>query len=145
MSARTHSPLGTLRGNFVMLRADTLRLLLPQAEVGGAQYLDPATTAQGHDEGGRILALSSQMKLLAERPPQRFVVATLEQGGEGRRWCWDELRVLIDVELRPRALPAVLVASDTPVEHYVEHEGHIAFLCSAHRVNAYALADGSPA
>ena len=29
-----------LRGNFVLLRADGLQLLLPQQEVGAAQYLD---------------------------------------------------------------------------------------------------------
>ena len=31
-----------LRGNFVLLRADTLRLLLPQHEVGAAEYIEGA-------------------------------------------------------------------------------------------------------
>jgi hypothetical protein len=127
-------PPGILRGNFVLLRAGTLRLLLPQEGVGAAEYLDV-------DDADRPLAaLSAQMGLLARRPPERFIVTSLNDGGAGLGWCWDELQVLIDVELQPHPLPASLLTRATPVSHYVEHEGELAYLCSAQGLSRFALA-----
>jgi hypothetical protein len=141
-----------LRGNFVLLRADTLRLLLPQEEVGAAEYLEarPESTgepgllrlATDHDERG-FAALSAQMTLLPQCPAERFVVAALGDGSDGLGWCWDDLKVLIDIELQPQPIPAVLVAPDAPVDHYAEHAGELAFLCSARRLTEFALASRS--
>ena len=142
--------LAPLRGNFVMLRAGDLRLLLPQAEVGAAGYLDTRPVpgdAPGFlrsiapDDDRCFAALSAQMTLLPQCPPERFVVANI--GDSGVAWCWDELRVLIDVQLQPHALPAVLVAPHTPVRQYAEHDGEIAFLCEAGKLAGFALANGS--
>ena len=160
----THQAPMSLRGNFVLLRADTLRLLLPQSQVGHAAYLDgrPRPTGKpglmrlgqhegergGEGDGGglrRFAALSADMTLLAECPANRFVVASLGEGNESNEslaWCWDELQVLIDVELHPRTLPSVLVAPHTPVEGYVEHAGELAYLCDGNRVAEFALASG---
>lgn len=137
-----------LRGNFVMLRAETLRLLLPQTEVGAAEYLEirPEPTAEpGHlalpDEAAarRFVAMSAQMTLLPHCPADRFVVAAIGDSCNSPGWCWDELQVLIDVELQPQPLPAVLLAAETPVDGYAEHSGEIAYLCSARRLAEFAL------
>jgi hypothetical protein len=122
----------TLRGNFVLLRAGRLRLLLPQQDVGAAEYLDTETAERS------LVALSARMTLLPERPPERFVVAPLNDGSE-LGWCWDELQVLIDIELKPQPLPPSLLTRQTPVSHYVEHEGELAYLCSAQRLSEFAL------
>jgi hypothetical protein len=127
---------GKLRGNFVLLRAGALRLLLPQDGVGAAEYLDGDATDRP------LAALSAQMTLLAERPPGRFIVAPLNDGSE-LGWCWDELQVLIGIELEPRALPASLLTPQTPVSHYVEYEGALAYLCDAQRVSRFALTAGA--
>jgi hypothetical protein len=140
-----------LRGNFVLLRADTLRLLLPQNEVGAAEYLDSALfepgaygVLSGPAQQGRrrLVALSAQMTLLAERPADRFVVTPWGDNTAENElgWCWNEVRVLIDIELQPQRLPAVLAAPNTPVDYYADYGGEIAYLCSARRVSAYALA-----
>jgi hypothetical protein len=126
----------TLRGNFVLLRAGVLRLLVPQAEVGAAEYLDRT------EEKRSLVALSPRMTLLPECPPERFVAAPLQDGGE-LGWCWDELQVLIDVELQPQPLPPSLLTHSTPVSHYVEHEGELAYLCSARSLSQFALASGT--
>lgn len=140
-----------LRGNYVLLVADSLALLLPQHEVGAADYLDGAleTTEQagllklaGAEDTRRFAALSKRMKLLPQCPPERFVVTRLHTEAGEIGWCWNELRVLIGVELQLHTLPAVLRAADTPVSQYVEFDGKLAYLCSAKQMSAFALAAG---
>ena len=141
----------SLRGNFVLLRADSLRLVFPQNEVGAAEYLESTlVAAEGHgilsnpagDGSRRFAALSAQMTLLPACPADRFVVTPLggDKADHELGWCWNEVRVLIDVELQPQRLPAVLLDPNTPVDHYVSYGGEIAYMCSARRLSAYALA-----
>ena len=122
----------------MLLRAGSLRLVLAQSEVGAAQYLDARA-----DTGDRTYAaLSEHMTMLPERPAERFVVTTLgDDEGSDLGWCWDELRVLIDVELQARPLPPVLLAPHTPVNCYVELAGgELAYVCDARSVAKFALA-----
>jgi hypothetical protein len=145
-------PRTALRGNYVLLSADTLRLLVPQNEVGAAEYLE--TLLESADEPGllrrpgaentrRFAALSAKMTLLPRCPANRFIVTSLGLEDDELGWCWNELKVLIDVKLWPQPLPAVLRAPYTPVEQYVELAGEIAYLCSARRLRAFALSSGS--
>ena len=76
-----------MRGNFVMLRADTLRLLLPQQDVSSTEYIDrmPSGTAAAgifsHSEADsaarNVVALSDQMHALATFPGDRFLLTRL--------------------------------------------------------------------
>jgi hypothetical protein len=97
-----------MKGNYVMLRAGTLRLVLPQDEVGAAHHLDETA----REDNGRFIAVD-----LA-----------------GTTRCWDEMRVLIGLDLQPVELPAALRAADSPVASYIELDGEPAFLCSADAV-----------
>ncbi len=137
-----------LRGNFVLLRADALRLLLPQHEVGGAEYLDARPQCDSRDgvfevaQGSgtrRVAALSQQMTLLPQFPADRFMVTMLGSAGNGIVWAWNEVKVLSDANLQPRSLPPVLCAPDMPLGEYVEDGEGIAFLCSAQRLDELAL------
>ncbi len=137
----------TLRGDYVLLTADTLHLLLPRHEVGAAEYLEARLDAgeepgllRSQGGGTRVFAaLSAEMTLLPHCPPERFLVATLGERGDDLGWCWNELKILIGVELRPQPLPPVLLAPETPVSQYVEVDGKLAYLCSADRVRSFAL------
>ena len=142
-------PGAILRGNYVLLTADTLNLLLPQREVGAAEYLEGALEAgeepgllklKGTESPHRFAALSAQMTLLPQCPPERFLVAKLGNGEDGLGWCWNELKILIGVELQLLPLPAVLLTPNPPVDQYVEFEGKLAYLCSARQLSAFALA-----
>ena len=142
-----HDIQAPVRGNFVYLRADELRLVLAQDQVGAAEYLDarPQPSAQpgmlrlpGDEEGRVFAALSPRMGLLPRLPEERFVVTTLA-GNDDVAWCWSELQVLIDVELRPHALPRVLAAPGMPMSAWVEHAGEMAFLCDARRLQEYVM------
>jgi hypothetical protein len=135
------------RSNFVLLRAGTLRLLLPQEEVGTAAYLDPRPVAgiapgllQSPDVGDArtFIALSPRMGLLSQCPPDRFICAPLTTD-ETAAWCWSELRVLIDVALQWQELPAVLLGRNSPLSRFVLLDDAPAFACSADALVAYAL------
>jgi hypothetical protein len=129
-----------MRGNYVMLRAGDLRLVLPQEDVGAAHYLDGET---GENAAPGYEALSADMKPMHMRPRESFIACELHGGPEGIAWCWDDLRVLIDVELVPVPLPQVLRGTGSPVQAYVELDGEPAFLGNAADVCRYALASGA--
>jgi hypothetical protein len=134
------------RGNFVLLRADALWLLLPQHEVGAVEYLEappepnsakPGLHLQRRADGLRQLAaLSSRMTLLDAFPADRMLVTAL--AGTPIVWCWSEVKVLIDAGVQPRSIPRVLHAPDMPMHEFVEHDAGLAFVCSAQALCAYA-------
>ena len=154
-ASSSSQPNTTLHGNYVLLRADTLRLLLPQHEVGALEYLEsvPASgdvpglflsTGKGEMPDRRFVALSAQMSLLTSFPAQRFVYTTLGDSEDDLlSWCWDEVQVLPELELSPQTLPAVLRAPQTPVVRFAEYKDEIVFLCSARQLRSYALGLGS--
>lgn len=141
------TPPEPLHGNFVLLRADTLRLLLPQQDVGVIEHLDapplpdlanPGLPSQSVCGATRqVAALSSRLTLLGAIPPERKIVTALS--GTPIVWCWNEVRVLIDARMQPRPIPRVLYAQDMPVQDFVELGPDIAFVCSAQRLCRYAL------
>lgn len=150
-SAPTSQPPPTLHGNYVLLRAGGLRLLLPQHEVGALEYLAsvpiPADipglfrlTDADDMQDRRFIAVSPQMKLLTSFPKERFVYTTLgDEEHDLLGWCWDEVRILPELEITPQALPAVLRAPQTPVSRFAEHGDEFLFLCSARQLRNYAL------
>lgn len=144
----TVQPSTAARGNYVLLTADTLHLLLPQDEVGAAEYLEGELEAceepgllrlRGTESPRRFAALSTQMTLLPQCPPGRFLITPLGDGTDNLGWCWNELKILIDAKLPIHPIPAVLLTPATPVDRYVEVEGKFAYLCSARQLKSFAL------
>lgn len=140
---------GTRRGNFVVLRAGGLRLLLPHEDVGAAEYLGeaPAGPAPGgifelelQGERRAVVALSEQLRPLERFPAGRFVLARLD-GGE-LSFAWDEVRVLIDAALEPRPLPAAMRNARGPVDGYVQFGGELLLCATAASMLAYASGAG---
>jgi hypothetical protein len=127
----------TLTGDFVLLRAGSLRLVLPQADVGAAAYLD------GDADASTCIALSDEGTPLARRPAGRFIAVSLRGGDPAVRWCWDEMRVLIASSMRSHAVPDVLLADDALADRYVELDGEVVFVTDATRLTAHALATGA--
>lgn len=139
-----------LRGNFVLLRADTLRLVLPQDDVKSTDYLQQrpvefdAETGLLHipeaADGAVYAAVSPEMRLLHACPEDRFVSTSLQ--GLEVRWCWSEVRVLINTELHPEPLPPVLLAPLSPLREIVAIGDEWAFMCTADILQQFALAQG---
>ena len=133
-----------MRGDFVLLRADSLRLLIPQRDVSSTEYIDqiPVATAEPGvfslgDKPGRaqaVLALSAQMDLLATFPPDRFVLTCFTGSLQGTALAWSEVRVLIDTELEFHALPAVMQGKRALIDAYAEIDSELAFCTTAPRM-----------
>jgi hypothetical protein len=137
------------RGNFVVLRAGTLRLLLPHEDVGAAEYLGeaPAGPAQAGifefevlGERRAVVALSEQLRPLERFPAGRFVLARLH-GGEAS-FAWDEVRVLIDAAVDPRPLPPAMRSAGGPIDGYVQLGAELLLCTNAPRLLAYAAGAG---
>jgi hypothetical protein len=130
-----------VRGNFVLLVADSLRLLLPQEDVvaleriGSNQFPDSASglfayrPSDQSEHTGHIVALSEQMLPLRVFPRERFLLSRLVSGAHDFFLAWNEVRVLIDIELKPQPLPAVMQVAGAPIEAYVALDGEW-MLCS---------------
>lgn len=138
-----------IRGNFVVLRADSLRLLLPQADVRSTEYIEgaPCASAVGGvftpvddaDSTQTVFALSEEMVPLAEFPAGRFLRTKLATEAEEVSFAWDEVRVLIDAEFEQRPLPSVMRVSDALVDSYVDLDGDLVFCMSADRLISRAV------
>ena len=140
-----------LQGNFVVLRADALRLLLPQQEVGAADYVDSAPVPSGEagvffcgeaDARRSVVALSDRMQPLAEFPAGRFLVTSLRTPELELSFAWDEVRVLIGVRLEQHPLPPAMRLPGTPIHGYVEHAGELLLCSTAEQVLACAAGGG---
>lgn len=137
------------RGNFVVLRAGALRLLLPHEDVGAAEHMGeaPVGTAQAGvfelevpGERRAVVALSEQLRPLERFPAGRFVLARLH-GGEA--WfAWDEVRVLIEAAVEPCRLPPAMRSPGGPIDGYVQLGGELLLCATASRVLAYAAGAG---
>jgi hypothetical protein len=138
-----------MRGNFVLLRADSLRLLLPQADINSTEYIDsaPVGTAEAgifsyseaDNAARKVVALSDQMYALAKFPADRFLLTQLAKDGQVLSFAWNEVRVLIDAEVEQHSLPAVMQGPDALVDSYLELDGELVFCMSAQRLVSYAM------
>jgi hypothetical protein len=139
-----------MRGNFVLLRADSLRVLLPQQDLSSTEYIDsaPSDTSEpcifSYSEAGseprKVVAVSGQMQPLERFPGDRFLLTQLVDEEHTLSFAWNEMRVLIDVELEQHALPAVMQGSGALIDSYVELDGELVFCMSAQRMISQALA-----
>jgi hypothetical protein len=154
------------RGNFVLLVADSLRLLLPQEDVvalerigsnlfpNSASGLFPyrpsehvGQSAQAGHIGqvvpdGQIVALSERLRPLSVFPRERFLLCQLVGARQNLFLAWNEVRVLIDVELKPQPLPAVMQMPGAPIDAYVEQAGEVVLCSTAAQLLAYNRVTG---
>lgn len=129
-----------LGGHHVMLRAGSLRLLLPQRDVGPARTLEAQPRAGARPgwfidgdpgaPGGEqtVAALSPRLERLPSFPSGRFVLVQFAHDPAHVWYAWDEVRVLIDVNLAAHELPPVMRRPGAPVEGFVALGEALAFL-----------------
>ena len=136
-----------IRGNYVLLRADGLRLVLPQRDIRSTDYMmsrpvrmdgeNGLLHVPGSTDAAVYVAVSAGMQLLEECPADRFISTVLQ--GLDVHWCWSDVRVLLNAELHPLPLPVSLIAPGTPVREVVAVGGEWAYLCSAEILQQFAL------
>jgi hypothetical protein len=136
------------RGDFVMLRADSLRLLLPQHDVNVSEYLEQAPTptdnpglfsfAEVTGKPQLVAALSDQMQMMTTFPSGRFLLTRLS-GNPELLLAWTEMRVMIDAALEFHPIPQIVRGGGALIDAYVEmDDGELAFCTTADRVLAEA-------
>jgi hypothetical protein len=136
-----------IRGNYVLLRADGLRLVLPQRDIRSTDYMmsrpvrmdgeNGLLHVPGSTDAAVYVAVSAGMQLLEECPADRFISTVLQ--GLDVHWCWSDVRVLLNAELLPLPLPVSLIAPGTPVREVVAVGGEWAYMCSAETLQQFAL------
>ena len=136
-----------IRGNYVLLRADVLRLVLPQRDIRSTDYMmsrpvrmdgeNGLLHVPGSTDAAVYVAVSAGMQLLEECPADRFISTVLQ--GLDVHWCWSDVRVLLNAELHPLPLPVSLIAPGTPVREVVAVGGEWAYMCSAETLQQFAL------
>ena len=136
-----------IRGNYVLLRADGLRLVLPQRDIRSTDYMmsrpvrmdgeNGLLHVPGSTDAAVYVAVSAGMQLLEECPADRFISTVLQ--GLDVHWCWSDVRVLLNAELLPLPLPVSLIAPGTPVREVVAVGGEWAYMCSAEILQQFAL------
>jgi hypothetical protein len=140
-----------VRGNFVLLVADSRRLLLPQEDVaaleriGSNLFPDSASGVfpyRQSEQVGQIVALSEQLLPLRVFPRERFLLSRLISAEHDFFLAWNEVRVLIDVELQPQPLPAVMQVPGAPIEAYVELNGALVLCSTAAKLLAFNRVTG---
>lgn len=139
-----------MRGDYVLLRADSLRLLMPQRDLSGTEYREqlptatavPGIFALADAQGGhqQVLALSEQLRPLNHFPQDRVLLTRFAAAGQGSALAWNEVRVLIDTELEFHALPEVMQGRDGMIDAYVEIDHELAFCTTAQRLLPEVLA-----
>ncbi|MGE4243558.1 hypothetical protein [Ramlibacter sp.] len=141
----------TLSGHHVLMRAGTLRLLLPQASVGAAEYRESEPNPTAHPrifempagEGLRnVIFPSSRLRALDRVDSPRFVLTQLRVTGADDLWfAWDEVRVFINAAFEAHDLPPALLGSEElPATRYCELDDELVLCADASAVVAYLFA-----
>lgn len=140
---------------WMLLRADTLRLLLPVEEVGPAEQLGEMPLPTGEPglfevpgdatTGGAMrfaAALSAHMQPVADMPSDRFIVTPFP-AQPGVVLAWNEARLLPTAAVRLQSLPEAMCAPESPLAQFAEIEGEVVFTASAERLLGYAFGAAS--
>lgn len=88
-------------------------------------------------EDEHYIALSSRLELMDYCPKQRFILTTFV--GSEWQWCWDDVNVLLDVQLDIEPLPMRLSTSYTPILGLVMMDDAPVFYTTAERIFKYVL------
>ncbi len=136
---------GEYRGDFVFLRAGSLRLLMTQNEAATAVHLDslPEPTdffgffsVPGDVEGRCFVAISEKMELLDRCPKERYMATPLPVEGGILYWCWDEVRVILDREIAVSSLPTAIVTPRSPLRLFTEMDKMPVYICGGEQLNS---------
>jgi hypothetical protein len=142
--------LPAIRGNFVLLYADSLRLLVPQEDVGAAEYVDhtllstqdPGVFCHGEGENERfVVALSDRMHVLPAIPANRFILTRVAARQRKLAFAWNEVHVLIDRQLEPLALPPAMRVEGAPIQQYIVHDGELVLCTTAQRIVSFVFGE----
>lgn len=126
-----------IKGDYVLVRADALRLLFPLAEVVNTSYLEAGRYSLNSTEDLQALddpnakpvymAISAKMELLPEISDKRFIMTRFVDANIF--WCWNEMVILTDLNLPIQSIPANFLQAHTPLKDIVMIDDKPVFVC----------------
>jgi hypothetical protein len=143
----------SIAGNFVLVRADTLSLLMPLGGIGTTGHLDkepeatelPGLFAVGdEDQRQFVVAPSGRLRPLAHYPDERFVVTPMAFDGRDLLVAWSEMKVLIAARFDVHPLPPAACNFRSPIDGYVRVSGHPVFHTDPKRLLAFIFSGAGP-
>ena len=135
----------------MLLRADNLRLLVPQTDIDTTEHLGsrpipsgmPGVLAVPGKDDACFIVLSDTFQLLESCPEDRYITTKfVTDDGMESYWCWTEVRVLMDYAPQPHEVPEVLLYAGSPLHQYVVMDEQPVFLCSAQILQDLVLRTG---
>jgi len=145
--------MGSIAGNFLLVRADTLSLLLPLDGIGAAGYLEEEPTATelpglfttgDADQSRFVIAPSGRLRPLAHYPAARFVVTPVEFEGKEILVAWSEMKVLIAARFDVHELPPAATSHGSPGRGYVRIAGRPVFHMDPQRLLGFMFSGAGP-
>lgn len=149
---------GVLSGNYVLLMVGDLQMLVPQTDVVHTGYLPTKTSSNDLSGAGALGALGalglsaglveqperaddvmriavSEELLLEPTVPEDCFVYTVHADAPEVHWCWNDVRVLIDLNGVVAPLPKVMLSPNTPLMAIATlPDGSYALCTRAHRL-----------
>lgn len=135
-----------VKGDFVFLRADGLKLLFPLDDVAHTAYLGKETntpigsshlvmdTAKENDITND-LAISETLQLLPELPKDRFILVQMK--GIDVRLCWSEMSIMTNRQLTVEWIPLQFLQEGAPLRALVMIDEQPVFFCDTAVFLAY--------
>lgn len=155
-----------LQGDYVLLRSDTLRLLVPQSGMAEIVHLQNRVAASekcladvaqlsefmvdDHADGNaektdnqeaknnlHFVSLSDHLTLQNHVPNNRFVVTTHNETPD-LRWCWSEVHLFNHADMLVSPLPPLLCTDITPLQAVITLDKDVqAFYCDFKHILRY--------
>ncbi len=142
-----------LRGDYVLLRADSLRLVVCQENIISIKHLKDRKVANLHCLSNRdqlfsamndndnqqpvFVALSDKLALTDSIARNRYVVTTHKKNAD-ICWCWSGVQLLNHVDMPLAPMPALLCSALTPINAIVTlADGKQAFVCDFEQLLNY--------
>lgn len=149
-----------LQGDYVLLRSDSLRLLISRLSLSSIAHLQDHSSFSGHcitepqhllqrpadedriqsmTEAHTFVALSDDLTLLQSVPQNRFVM-TLHPQTAGIQWCWNEVQLFNNLDTTCAYLPSMIQTAITPMHAMLTlADGNQAFVCEFDKLLHYLM------
>lgn len=137
----------TLHGDFILIGINSLRLIIDRSESTSVNHLEDKVFAQSNWVSDSVIlkssleenrhyftAISSQFRLLAKFPDDRFVITSFISI-PNLHFCWKEIQLLNNVTLVIEDFPELLKAEYTPFTSITKlKDGSPAFICNSEKL-----------
>ncbi len=145
-----------IEGNFALFTIDDTKIMLPQSDVGRAEYFSSDTQWSPHKtKKGMFVSdnvkdclfvfLSHDLRLESSVPSHRFIGLSLKEKQQEQDqqliWVWSSAQILMNKQFQLIPLPDFVCKEQSPVLGYVVYNNHIVYYCDTKQLIEHSLGD----